>query len=314
MSSLAYYDSDGVRVETTRRGVVELVRSGVIKPSSRVEFDGTVYKASDFPSLRKIFDELETASRNVAADEPLVVVDLNEKRDKSKNSEPSDSNQSAESILDVGEREREKQSEREQKTGADAKSEGGVCFRCGAALKRGKFCPNCGADQTRKDASPNGAPLCPNCGAPTTGTPFCAKCGAALGKVFCGNCGAESTGSPFCSRCGTPFGSRGGTQSASSGDKIGFLDSLVVCFRKFADFSGRAGMGEFWFFFVWTLIFCFLTSGLALLILLIPFFAATARRLHDAGHTGWWQLLGPFHLIFCFFPSQPGPNKYGPEP
>ncbi|MBQ9813759.1 MAG: DUF805 domain-containing protein [Thermoguttaceae bacterium] len=144
-----------------------------------------------------------------------------------------------------------------------------------------------------------------------------------MNKVVCPNCGAESTGAAFCSRCGTPLGAGRRSQRSpygasgadgNQGSKIGFLESLSVCFRKFADFSGRASLEEYWYFFVWFLIFNFLTSGFALLILTIPFFAVNARRLHDAGHTGWWQLLGPFHLIFCMFASQPGPNKYGPEP
>ncbi len=283
MSSFAYYDSNNVRVESTQREILDLVRSGVIKPSTRVEFDGNIYNASDFPSLQKIFAENAfdqvgggTAKQNAAPVESAV------------------------SILD--DVESGAAPAQDEKTG-DAQTTDG------------------GSSQTQKDDS--NAAVCPNCGAATTGTPFCAKCGAALNKVVCPNCGAESTGAAFCSRCGTPLGAGRRSQRSpygasgadgNRGSKIGFLESLSVCFRKFADFSGRASLEEYWYFFVWFLIFNFLTSGFALLILTIPFIAVNARRLHDAGHTGWWQLLGPFHLIFCMFASQPGPNKYGPEP
>ena len=45
-----------------------------------------------------------------------------------------------------------------------------------------------------------------------------------------------------------------------------------------------------------------------------------ARRLHDSGKTGWWQLLnlvpfgGAVLLVFCIIESDEGDNKYGPNP
>ena len=238
MSSFAYYDSNNVRVETTQRGVLDLVRSGAIKPSTQIEFDGKVYSASDFPSLQKIFKEIEAKSPKEDSAEPLIVVDLEEKRKRSKNPEenPDDPNGKRDDVSPP----------REEKVGSDQAT-------------------GTGPDPIPKDDS-NSSAVCPNCGAPTKGTPFCARCGAALNEIFCPNCGTKSTGASFCSRCGTPLGagrrsqrSPYGPSGANRSSKIGFFESLTVCFKKFADFSGRAGMEEYWYIFVWLLLFNFLT-------------------------------------------------------
>ena len=61
-------------------------------------------------------------------------------------------------------------------------------------------------------------------------------------------------------------------------------------------------------------------ASVANLVLLIPNFAVSARRLHDVGRSGWWQLLcltgiGIFVLLFWFAqPSEEGHNDYGEDP
>ncbi|TKI81578.1 DUF805 domain-containing protein [Bacillus wiedmannii] len=55
-------------------------------------------------------------------------------------------------------------------------------------------------------------------------------------------------------------------------------------------------------------------------IFIVPTLAVGARRLHDSGKTGWWQLLnlvpfgGAVLLVFCIIESDEGENKYGPNP
>ncbi len=75
-----------------------------------------------------------------------------------------------------------------------------------------------------------------------------------------------------------------------------FVTSIKTCFSKYADFSGKAGRGEFWWFFLFCFIAnCILTATGILAILslglLIPQLAVGARRLHDIGKSGWLQLL-----------------------
>ena len=57
------------------------------------------------------------------------------------------------------------------------------------------------------------------------------------------------------------------------------------------------------------------------LAILLPSINVSVRRLHDTGRSGWWLLLnfvpiiGPLVVtIFMLLDSQPGTNKYGPNP
>jgi uncharacterized membrane protein YhaH (DUF805 family) len=77
-----------------------------------------------------------------------------------------------------------------------------------------------------------------------------------------------------------------------------FQESVTVCFRKYADFSGRATRSEYWWFFLFIIVVSLATSyvssalsGLFSLATLLPSIAAAARRLHDTNRSGWWQLI-----------------------
>lgn len=56
------------------------------------------------------------------------------------------------------------------------------------------------------------------------------------------------------------------------------------------------------------------------LAVLVPSLAVAVRRLHDTGKSGWWYLLSliPFGnlvlLIFFMLDSEPGANRWGPNP
>ena len=87
---------------------------------------------------------------------------------------------------------------------------------------------------------------------------------------------------------------------------MSFGQSISSCFSKFATFSGRSSRSEFWWFYLFTLL-CQLTfqvlgtiaggpeggdilAGIAALLLLLPFYAAGSRRMHDIDKSGWNQL------------------------
>lgn len=62
-------------------------------------------------------------------------------------------------------------------------------------------------------------------------------------------------------------------------------------------------------------------SWLYSLAALLPGLGVFVRRLHDTGRSGWWWLiaflpvLGAIVLfVFMCLDSQPGENKYGPNP
>ena len=76
------------------------------------------------------------------------------------------------------------------------------------------------------------------------------------------------------------------------------LDAIRTAFLKAADFSGTASRFEYWCFFLFVLLVAAAATvstnkvfQIVSLIVLLPLLAVGARRLRDAGHSGWWQLL-----------------------
>ena len=112
-----------------------------------------------------------------------------------------------------------------------------------------------------------------------------------------------------------------------------FGQSVSVCFSKYANFDGRASRSEYWWFYLFCIL---LINSLAILgaiaggmygadilslisslAVVIPSFAAGARRLHDTGKSGWRQLwaitiIGVIPLIIwlCEEGSEEA-NRYG---
>jgi len=110
--------------------------------------------------------------------------------------------------------------------------------------------------------------------------------------------------------------------------------------KNYAVFSGRARRKEYWMFFLFNVIFAIAALildhilGTAIkgfgyglfyilygLIVLIPAWAVSIRRLHDVGKSGWFLLIGLIPLIgaiwllvlFCT-DGNAGVNEYGPNP
>jgi len=130
------------------------------------------------------------------------------------------------------------------------------------------------------------------------------------------------------------------TLTVVSQPSVGPLGYWTGCYRKYATFSGRARRAEYWWYTLFNLIIyaVLATIGLVVsssgqnsavlavlitayvLVVLLPTLAVTSRRLHDAGLSGWWQLLGIIPLgglavfIMTLLPGKPGPNQYGPDP
>ncbi|WP_242446484.1 DUF805 domain-containing protein [Nonlabens agnitus] len=122
----------------------------------------------------------------------------------------------------------------------------------------------------------------------------------------------------------------------------GMMDYVKICFKKYADFNGRARRSEYWYFYLFNvLVFLALyipvialivaeselviLPGILLAIyglgIIIPSLAAVVRRLHDTGRSGWYYLLGFIPLvgriiilIFTIEDSKPGTNEWGPNP
>ena len=119
--------------------------------------------------------------------------------------------------------------------------------------------------------------------------------------------------------------------------QVVFGESLILFFKNYFNFSGRTGRSGYWCIGLWGLILGFaagildvalgFTDPLQLvtpanvinLLILIPAFALGARRLHDVGKSGWWQLLwftiiGGFVLIYWAIRNgERRENDFGPD-
>jgi uncharacterized membrane protein YhaH (DUF805 family) len=104
-------------------------------------------------------------------------------------------------------------------------------------------------------------------------------------------------------------------------------------FRRYVAFRGRATRTEYWVFILFHLVVLGgllalaawkepLTALFSLYYLgaILPMLALAARRLHDAGYSGWLQLISliPFGgivlLVLLALPGERGPNRHGPDP
>lgn len=104
-----------------------------------------------------------------------------------------------------------------------------------------------------------------------------------------------------------------------------------VVLERYAQFVGRSGRAEFWWYFLAAFIIgivfniliaasniffvIYVIYGLAVLI---PGLAVGVRRLHDTDKTGWWLLIALIPLVgiivlivFWATDGTPGPNRYG---
>ena len=113
-----------------------------------------------------------------------------------------------------------------------------------------------------------------------------------------------------------------------------FQTSIKTCFKKYADFSGRASRSEFWWFelFLWiamivaaiidTMMFGYSFEDygpiyiIYCVVTFLPAIAVGARRLHDLNKSGWLQLIvitiiGLIPLIIWF--ATEGTKKNNPH-
>ena len=96
---------------------------------------------------------------------------------------------------------------------------------------------------------------------------------------------------------------------------MNFGQAISTCLSNYATFTGRAARSEFWWFFLFQILATMAAgmlgeklSGLVGIALLLPSLAVGARRLHDIGKSGWWQLLmitGIGFLVLIYWWVQP---------
>lgn len=70
--------------------------------------------------------------------------------------------------------------------------------------------------------------------------------------------------------------------------QVSFGEAISTCFKKYATFKGRARRSEYWWFMLFNFLITVVTCGIGSIVLLLPSWAVTVRRLHDNGRSGWW--------------------------
>ena len=106
------------------------------------------------------------------------------------------------------------------------------------------------------------------------------------------------------------------------------MDYFIGALKKYADFNGRARRKEYWMFVLIYMVINVILAVLGMdiismivgLALLIPSISIGARRLHDTGRSGWWQLIyfvpliGLIVMIVFLVQDSHDDNDYGVNP
>ena len=110
------------------------------------------------------------------------------------------------------------------------------------------------------------------------------------------------------------------------------MNYFFQALKQFADFKGRARRKEYWMFYLFYIVFYIILSMIDMALgtfihtfvfaiaLLIPSISIAARRLHDTGRTGWWQLIlfvpliGFIVMLIFLVQDSHDDNEYGPNP
>jgi uncharacterized membrane protein YhaH (DUF805 family) len=114
---------------------------------------------------------------------------------------------------------------------------------------------------------------------------------------------------------------------------MSFADAVRDGLSKYVTFSGRSSRPAYWWFYLFGFLVVaaaaiidvvlgtnYIFYGLAALALLLPNLAVLVRRLHDAGHSGWWvliallPLIGAIVLLVFTLQRSAEPNQWGSGP
>ncbi len=111
-----------------------------------------------------------------------------------------------------------------------------------------------------------------------------------------------------------------------------YFAHYLAAFKPYANFEGRVTRPQYWYFVLFNVIISLVLwlvdgavfgewqsvlGGIYGLATLIPSLAIAARRLHDIGKSGWWQLIAVVPVIGWIWlivllatDTVPGDNQY----
>lgn len=104
--------------------------------------------------------------------------------------------------------------------------------------------------------------------------------------------------------------------------QVDIISAYKAFWTNYVNFSGRTRRSGFW----WVVLINFVFGCIPIvniiygLAALVPNLALTVRRLQDTGRDWWWIFLALIPLVnivlivFLCQDSQPGANKFGPNP
>ncbi len=97
----------------------------------------------------------------------------------------------------------------------------------------------------------------------------------------------------------------------------------AIALANYANFRGRAGRSEFWYFVLLntflSLLVMYVSKALnhnllpqvLALLLVLPVMTVAVRRMHDRGKSGWYALIPLYNLVLACLPGEPHDNRYG---
>lgn len=106
------------------------------------------------------------------------------------------------------------------------------------------------------------------------------------------------------------------------------MEWMILPFKKYAQFTGRARRKEYWMFMLLYVI-CLVVAGtidgiifgrpmafyfLVILAFFVPMIAVGVRRMHDTDHSGWFIIIPVVNLVFSVTEGSRGPNRFGGDP
>lgn len=97
------------------------------------------------------------------------------------------------------------------------------------------------------------------------------------------------------------------------------FEAIGEGFNNYANFKGRATRPAYWYFYLFYILATVFASvldamagttwiaSLTWIALFIPLISAGARRMHDVGKSGWFQLIPIYNLYLFLQPTKADP-------